>query len=77
MSAARPPRLAVVPFRPKGGAAKGKLRYRWLLVVNGQAVAGDQGQGYDRRHRAREMGEAVCSGRYADYVLDDPGAGDT
>lgn len=73
--AGRKPKLRVVPFRPKSGPAAGQLRYRWLLVVNGQAVAGDQSQGYSRRHRAREMGEAVCRGDYADFALEDPGAG--
>lgn len=75
MTAKRKPKVRVVPFRPTKGPEKGKLRYRWLLVVNGQPIAGDQSQGYDRRHRAREMGEAVVSGAYADYELDDPGAG--
>lgn len=55
------PRLEIYR-RPDG-------RFGWRLWANGHVVATDHGQGYERRHRAREMGERVASGDYSDYVL--------
>lgn len=68
----RAPLLQVVKVRDAKGRVKRPVRFRWRLVVNGQVVAGDQGQGYNKRHRAREMGERVLSGYYANYLLDEP-----
>lgn len=50
----------------------GEVRFKWRLIANGNVIAGDEGQGYNRRHRAREMGERVASGDYGDYVLVEP-----
>ncbi len=47
----------------------GERRFKWRLIANGHVIAGDQGQGYNKRHRAREMGERVASGDYSDYEL--------
>lgn len=65
------PKLKVESVRDKAGRVKLPRRFRWSLVVNGNVVATDHGQGYNKRHRAREMGERVASGDYADYVLED------
>lgn len=61
------PKLQVVEVK-----IRGERRFHWRLVANGNVVAGDQGQGYNKRHRAREMGERVASGGYGDYALVEP-----
>lgn len=48
----------IVYKRPDG-------KFGWRLVANGHVVATDAGQGYNKRHRAREMGERVVNGDYA------------
>lgn len=65
------PKLKVEPIRDKHGVPVRPLRYRWQLSLNGRVVATDHGQGYNKRHRAREMGERVASGDFSDYVLED------
>lgn len=64
-------RLQVVKVRDAKGRIKRPVRFHWRVIVNGNVVAGDQGQGYSRRHRAREMGERTLRGDFADYVLEE------
>lgn len=65
------PKLQIVKVRDRRGRVKRPVRWHWRAIVNGQVTAGDQGQGYSRKHRAREMGERHLSGDYANYVLEE------
>lgn len=48
---------------------RGDGLWSWQLIANGNVIATDHGQGYAKRHRAREMGERVASGDFSDYDL--------
>lgn len=39
-------------------------KFDWHLKVNGRVVATSGTQGYERKHRAMQMGRRVCSGSY-------------
>lgn len=65
------PRLQIVKVRDQRGRVVQPVRWRWRAVINGHVTAGDMGQGYARRHRAREMGERHLRGEFANYVLEE------
>lgn len=60
------PKVKILPV-----TVKGQRRFRWQLVANGNVIATDHGQGYNKRHRAREMALRVVRGDYADATVEE------